>query len=42
MFEADPYYIRREDFEASWLTDVAKANVATLQAKEQAKEACLD
>lgn len=42
LFEAEPTYTRREDFDPSWLTAVATTNVATLKAKETGKVACLD
>jgi hypothetical protein len=41
-FGDQPYYRRRDDFDASWLTAAATENVATLKRKEDTREACID
>ncbi|MEQ1564171.1 MAG: YARHG domain-containing protein [Myxococcota bacterium] len=39
-FGAAPYYRRREDFDAAWLSPVAKRNVDVLKDKEDRHEGC--
>ena len=41
LFDGAPYYRRREDFDASWLSATAAANVEVLRRKEQARESCI-
>lgn len=40
QFEGQPWYVQRKDFDPSWLSEVARKNVATLQQLKADKVAC--
>jgi hypothetical protein len=42
MFADAPFYRRREDFDASWLSAMAKKNVDSLKKMEETKTACIN